>query len=360
MRVFSFVKRGGASLRVMSVSRVIGRMHSVPESRFGSTDLVVSRIGFGAWAIGGPAMAGSTPIGWGDTDDATSTRAIEEALDRGITFFDTADFYGLGHSEELIGRVLGNRADVQIATKVGHRLADDESIVLDYSRDHILRACEASLRRLRRDQIDLYQLHSARISHLEQGECIEAMERLVDEGKVRYWGLSLNTYRPEPEATYLMDRRLGHGFQLVLNVINQRSLDIVRRAAELGYGMIARMPLQFGLLAGKFDADTRFGREDHRSFRLTPTVLRRANDDLAPFRNLANSLGVLPASLALAYVLSYRQVSSVIPGIRTPEQASLNAAGPFSLKDEDRLLLEEVYDRSLAGLVDLMQDEEST
>ncbi|MBE0559083.1 MAG: aldo/keto reductase, partial [Proteobacteria bacterium] len=164
---------------------------------FGATDLDVSLIGFGAWAIGGPAMAGTTPIGWGDVDDHVSEQAIHTALERGVTFFDTADFYGLGHSEEILGRVLGNRPSVVIATKVGHRLQDDGSIALDYSKRHILEACEGSLRRLKRECIDLYQLHSARVSHFEAGECLEALEGLREEGKIRYWGLSLNTFHPE-------------------------------------------------------------------------------------------------------------------------------------------------------------------
>ncbi|MDX1740397.1 MAG: aldo/keto reductase, partial [Rhodothermales bacterium] len=245
-------------------------MPELPTNPLGATDLDISRVGFGAWAIGGPAMAGDTAIGWGETDDDESVRALETALDRGITFFDTADFYGLGHSEELIGRVIGNRPDVAVATKVGHRLNPDGSISLDYSKSHILAACEASLRRLGRDRIDLYQLHSARVEHLEAGECVEAMERLTEEGKIRYWGLSLNTYKPHPEAGMMMDRGIGHSFQLVLSVINQRAVDIIRRASSLGYGIIARMPLQFGLLAGRFDPGSRFARNDHRSFRLTP------------------------------------------------------------------------------------------
>ncbi|MBT8399312.1 MAG: aldo/keto reductase, partial [Rhodothermia bacterium] len=149
-------------------------MTSIPISRFGDTDLSVSRVGFGAWAIGGPARAGDVAIGWGTSDDALSRRAIFAALDQGVTFFDTADFYGLGHSETLLGETIGNNSDVTIATKVGHRLDPDGSIRLDYSSDHIMAACDASLKRLQRDCIDFYQLHSARLHHLQNGECIDA------------------------------------------------------------------------------------------------------------------------------------------------------------------------------------------
>ncbi len=333
-------------------------MPAIPTNTFGRTDLVVSRIGFGAWAIGGPAMAGDIAIGWGDTDDAVSVRAIETALDRGIDFFDTADFYGLGHSEELIGRTIGNRAGVTIATKVGHRLNSDGSISLDYSKKHILAACDESLRRLRRDHIDLYQLHSARVAHLKQGECIEAMEQLVSEGKIRYWGLSLSTYDPEPEGVFLMERGLGHSFQLVLSVINQRAVGLMRRAAAAGYGIIARMPLQFGLLAGRFNSDSSFGPNDHRSFRLTPRILQQSTLDLEPFFELARARKASPASIALAFVLSHPEVSTVIPGMRSPEQAAQNAAGPFGLTESEFDRLRQLYDDRLADLLSLMEREE--
>ena len=163
--------------------------------KFGGTNLMVSEIGFGAWAIGGNAMVGDTPIGWGKADDAMSVAAIHKAMDCGINFFDTADFYGLGHSEDLLGKQLGSNKEMIIATKVGHRNVM-ETIQLDYSKEYIMAACEASLKRLKRDYIDYYQLHSARMQHFEKEKCVEAMEVLVQQGKIRYWGLSLNTFYP--------------------------------------------------------------------------------------------------------------------------------------------------------------------
>ena len=152
--------------------------------KFGKTDLVVSEIGFGAWAIGGNAMVGNTPIGWGKADDTTSAAAIHQAMDCGINFFDTADFYGLGHSEILLGKYLGSNKETIIASKVGHRKVAD-SIQLDYSKDYIIEACEASLQRLKRDTIDYYQLHSARMLHFEKERCVDAMEILKKQGKIR-------------------------------------------------------------------------------------------------------------------------------------------------------------------------------
>jgi aryl-alcohol dehydrogenase-like predicted oxidoreductase len=302
--------------------------------RFGATDLEVSLVGFGAWAIGGPARAGSLPIGWGEVDDATSGAALRRAIELGVTLVDTADVYGLGHSEELVGHVVGNRPDIVVATKVGNR-ALDAGMGFDYSAPYILAACERSLRRLRRDTIDFYQLHTARLSHLEQGECVAAMERLRREGKIRYWGVSLATFNPAPEAEFLLQHRLGHGVQLVLNVLNQRAVPLLPRLAAAGYGVLARMPLQFGLLTGRIGVETRFGDDDHRSFRLTPEALTAIVPALErEVWPIAQRAGMAPAALALAFAASFPEVSSVIPGIRTPLQAEQNTAGPLVLAPE--------------------------
>lgn len=304
--------------------------------RFGNTALQVSEIGFGAWAIGGDASVGDTPIGWGKTDDRTSVQAIRAALDAGINFFDTADFYGLGHSEVLLGEELKNKTGVVVATKVGHRNID-EKIVLDYSKDYIIQACEQSLQRLQRDVIDYYQLHSARLPDLQKGECVEAMEQLRQQGKIRYWGLSLNTFSPSPEADFLMEKNWGDGFQLVFNLINQRAFDTIQKAAAKGYGIIARMPLQFGLLTGKFSADTRFAGTDHRSFRLTGEVLQQSlamlDEKVWP---VSQKEGLSKTGLALSYPLSFAEISTVIPGIRTAEQVAMNTSGLQSLTEENR------------------------
>ena len=124
--------------------------------KFGTTDLWVSEIGFGAWAIGGAAMIGKTAIGWGDADDRVSENAIHASLTAGINFFDTADIYGLGHSEDLLGKIIGDKKDIIIATKVGN-VSRDEQFTVDYSKAYILQACENSLRRLKRETIDFYQ-----------------------------------------------------------------------------------------------------------------------------------------------------------------------------------------------------------
>jgi aryl-alcohol dehydrogenase-like predicted oxidoreductase len=322
----------------------------------GNTGLRVSEIGFGAWGIGGPAKAGTMPIGWADWDLAASKRAIERSVELGITFFDTADFYGFGKSEELLGEVLGGRwNNLVVATKVGHVLGPDGSVQLDYTRSHIIEACDQSLRRLKKDVIDVYQLHSAKLDHLERGECIEAMEELKRKGKVRAWGISLNTFAPEREGTWILDHRAGDTLQLVLNIVNQKALqEVIPRAQKLGYGIIARMPLQFGLLTGKFSDNTRFDPADHRSMRLPPQILERGNRLVARLTPIAERMNISLGALALKFVLGHDSVSTVIPGIKNEAQAEQNASasGEPHLSREDVAALHALYEVEFRQFLD--------
>lgn len=306
---------------------------------FGNTDLLVSEIGFGTWAIGGGSMVGDIAIGWGNADEKQSKEALLEALDVGINFFDTADIYGLGHSEELIGSVIGQRKEVIIASKVGN-VSRNGTFSTDYRKEHIISACEASLKRLKREVIDFYQLHSAKLKDLENGECIEAMDELAKTGKIRYWGLSLPTFEPVPEARFLIDHLAGGGFQLVLNIINQIAVPLIREMNDVGYGIIARMPLQFGLLSGKFGSGTHFPDNDHRKHRVSKEIIDEYMKKQSELCTLSSNYNITPAQLAISYVLSYDEVSTVIPGIRTPEQCRSNTQGIVQLNNEDRGFLE--------------------
>ena len=284
-------------------------------------------------------MIGTTSIGWGDSDDIVSIKAIHASLDAGINFFDTADIYGLGHSEKLLGKEIGNNKEVIIATKVGN-VSRNEQFTVDYSKEYMLQACEESLHRLQRDTIDYYQLHTARLTHLQQGDCIEAMQALQQQGKIRYWGLSLNTFEPLAEAEFLIHNTLGNGFQLVFNLLNQKALPLLRIATEKGYGIIARMPLQFGLLTGKFGNGFSFADNDHRKNRLTEKVIATANEALEKVWELCSIYNCTKTQLALSFILSYDEISTIIPGIRTAEQVVLNTEGLFRLNTEHIQMIE--------------------
>jgi aryl-alcohol dehydrogenase-like predicted oxidoreductase len=326
--------------------------------KFGDTALMVSEIGFGAWAIGGAAEVGGVQIGWGPSDDQISIGALEAALDAGINFFDTADFYGLGHSEKLLGKVLGGRKDIIIATKVGQKLGREGNIEIDHTKKYILEACELSLKRLNREVIDFYQLHVAKLPHLTEGACIEAMQLLQHQGKIRYWGLSLNTFSPDNEADFLMKNNIGNGFQLVLNLINQISVPVMQKAAENGYGIIARMPLQFGLLSGKIRVSDTFPVDDHRSKRLTPLIIQNTVDILrTEMVPIAKQYNTNLAGLALSFILGFKEVSTVIPGIRSAQQVKANTQYLVDLADADHQYLRQLFEKRWQPVLDQIKQQ---
>jgi len=185
----------------------------------GRTGIRVSAVGFGGWAIGGASEASGAPLGWGRTSDDESLAAIRRARELGVTFYDTADSYGFGRSESLLGIVLSRyREDVVIATKVGVVRTSGGELKKDFSRQHIFHAVDGSLKRLRTDYIDLYQVHNPTLEQLRREEIQDAMERLQDAGKIRYWGVSVST--PE-EGIEVVQRGWAHALQVLYNVLNQ-------------------------------------------------------------------------------------------------------------------------------------------
>jgi len=203
--------------------------------------------------------------------------------------------------------------------------------------------------------IDYYQLHSARIVHLQNGECIDAMHQLQRQGKIRYWGISLNTFDPLPEAEFFIDKKIGNGFQLVLNLLNQKTLPLLKQSSENGYGVIVRMALQFGLLTGKFDSGVNFSANDHRKNRLTKDVIDASNNALIPVWALCKKYNCSKTQLALSYILSYPEVSTIIAGIRTAGQVQLNTTGLFQLDGDDRLVIEQLGATDFVQVMDLIQ-----
>lgn len=312
----------------------------------GKTQIKVSEIGFGAWAIGGPSAEPSgTPFGWGKTNDDESLAAIRRARDLGVNFFDTADSYGFGRSESLLGIVLSRtRQDVVIATKVGVVRDGEGRIRKDFSKKHIFLACDGSLKRLRTDYIDLYQLHNPSIDELRRDDIHEAMDRLQEVGKVRYWGVSVTT--PE-EGIEVINNGWGYALQVLYNVLNQAAeRELFPLAKEKGYGIIARVPLASGLLAGKFRPDTVFHGDDVRQNFLTPRrleeVLPRVDEAKSIIGGTARSL----AEGALRFVLAHDAVSTTIPGARNVRQVEMNVGA-----DEVRVP-QEVIDKLRARLGD--------
>jgi aryl-alcohol dehydrogenase-like predicted oxidoreductase len=300
----------------------------------GKTGIKVSVIGFGAWAIGGPTEASSAPLGWGRSSDDESLAAIRRARDLGITLFDTSDSYGFGRSESLLGIVLSrHRPDVVIATKVGVVRTASGELKKDFSRHHIFHAVDGSLKRLRTDYIDLYQVHNPTIDDLASEEIQDAMERLQDAGKIRFWGVSIST--PE-EGLEIVRRGWAHVLQALYNVLNQApAQELFGAAKEKGYGIIARVPLASGLLTGKFRLESAFPADDIRQNFLTPRRLQEALERVDEVKSIIGGTARNLVEGALRFVLANDAVSATIPGSRSPRQVEINAAAADGVLPED-------------------------
>lgn len=297
------------------------------ERMLGNTGIKVSEVGFGAWAVGGPASLGQFQIGWGDSvDDDESTRAIETAVDNGVNFFDTADAYGAGHSEELLGKIFaGRRAGVVIASKGGNFTDSDGNWQKDFSGEFLAARVEDSLKRLKTDYIDLYQLHTPRgVEQIKQSlGNAETLDKLVEQGKIRAYGISIG---PVDDGITQIEEGYGSSIQVVYNILEREPEEqLLPRAKAAGVGIIPRVPLAYGFLTGKYSADSVFGEKDHRSHSVPQDKKRDWVEKADRLKPIAAELDIPMAQLALQYILANDAVSVVIPGARNERQARQNS-----------------------------------
>ena len=312
----------------------------------------VSALGFGCWAIGGPFIAPTHAAGWGDVDDAQSIAAIRRGLELGVTFFDTADVYGTGHSEEILGRALEpDRDQVVIATKFGNTFREGTGVMTgaDVSRAYIRRACEASLRRLRTDWIDLYQCHIGDLDAATADDVIATLDELRTQGLIRAFGISAD----DPEHARRWAEHEGcAAVQHHLNALEDAPAMLELTAAQ-GIASIARGPLAMGLLSGKFDSTSQLPRDDVRGSGAGWLTAFDANgrpqpdllDALAAIREALTENGRTLVQGALAWIWARAGNTIPIPGFKSVAQAEENARtlehGPLSaagMREIDRLL----------------------
>ena len=296
-------------------------------------------MGLGCWAIGGASWRGDRPAGYGQVDDGESVRAIHRALDLGITFFDTADAYGAGHSERVLGRALAGRRDqVVIATKFGNTFEEPTKQLTgeNVSPTYIRRACEASLRRLDTDYIDLYQLHLG-VAEVRARLVLDVLDDLVAQGKIRAYGWSTD----DPErARVFAERPCCTAVQHGMNVFHHDPA-MLTLCDEAGLACICRKPLAQGLLTGKYRPDSRLPADDIRSSGVSwlvyfqdgkpsPEWLSR----LDAIREILTSGGRTLVQGALAWIWGRSERTVPIPGFKTVDQVDENAAamrfGPLS------------------------------
>ena len=313
--------------------------------RLGRTDMNVSAISFGAWAIGGF---------WGDVDDEVSMRALHAAIDSGVNFVDTADVYGDGRSERLIARLRRERPGEQIfvATKAGRRLP--EQTCEGYTRENLTGWIDRSLQNLETDAIDLLQLHCPPSALYKQDEVFGILDDLVREGKLRYYGVSVELVS---EALDAMRHPNVQSIQIIFNMFRQKPAEQVFPEARARHvGILARVPLASGLLTGKLTNESTFAADDHRQFNRHGEMFDKGETfsgvpydiglaAVERLRTLTPPSSTL-AQLALRWILMFDAVTCAIPGAKNEQQArdNVGAASLPPLDDRSMAAVRAVYD----------------
>lgn len=314
---------------------------------FGKDGVQISEVGLGCWQIGG---------NWGDVEESTAREILKASLDNGVNFLDTADVYGNGRSETIIGEYLaGKTEDFFIATKVGR----GEGIYPDqYSMETISLRIENSLRRLKVEALDLVQTHCIPLNEMQNGDTYDCLRELQNQGKIIRFGASVETME---EANWAIDHIPDlYSLQIIFNIFRQKPVtELFENAKSRHTGILARVPLASGLLSGKMTTDTSFGESDHRNF----------NRDGQAF-NVGETFAGLPyekgielvdrlksykepklamAQWALRWILDFDAVSTVIPGASKVSQAEGNATASKldSLSPETHLALADFYDSKI-------------
>ena len=322
--------------------------------RLGRSDLEVSAMGLGCWAMGGPwdlleADGSREPVGWGQVDDADSIRAIHYALDAGINFFDTAANYGCGHSERVLGQALAGRRDrVILATKFGY-IIDEEKRIVTRTEDvlpRIRQECEDSLRRLGTDYIDLYQFHKGEYDPGKAGEVRDFLEKLVDEGKIRWYGWS--TDQSESVPVFAQGKHCT-AIQHWLNM-GYDTPEMLKVCEEHDLASVNRSPLGSGMMTGKFTVDTRFPADDMRSTwdLHKPFPTQRLQRIEAVRKYFADSGDTrTQAQIALAWIWTHSDRTIPIPGFKTLDQVkeNIHAMDFGRLTGEQMRKIDEIFER---------------
>ena len=306
----------------------------------GRSGIEVGALGMGCWAMGGPIRTSDTHElrGWGDVDDDESIQAIHWALDQGVNLFDTADCYGAGHSECVLGRALaGRRQQVVIASKFGNSFDEKTKVLGDafVDRDYIRRCCERSLDRLRTDTIDLYQLHVGGLATDQVNPVLETLEQLVQEGKIRFYGWS--TDNPEGPEFFARGTHCT-AMQQRINIF-EPSIEALRACERHNLASLNRGPLAMGILTGKFSHDSKMPDNDvRRHWDFADGLESRRLDILESLREILTSGGRTLAQGALGWLWAHSPIAIPIPGFKSLIQAKENiAAMNFGPLSEDQM-----------------------
>jgi aryl-alcohol dehydrogenase-like predicted oxidoreductase len=285
--------------------------------KLGHTGIDVSVVGLGTWSMGGDE--------WGPSDDQVSIDVMKAAIRSGVNLIDTADVYGLGHSEELVGEAVPAEADVLIVTKGGWDIYTDPPVVggarRRYDAEYLRHAVAQSQQRLKRSRLDIYLLHNPTAADHDEHHPVSTLRALQEAGAIGLVGASVGSAEDARAAiTAGIDV-----LELPFNLVRNWGLPLLSVAAAEGVAVLTREPLERGLLTGKYGPDAQFPAGDHRGSKGTDW-LRAAQPPARKVAAVARAKGVEPAQIAIAYPLSHTEVSSVVLGARTVEQLTTNAA----------------------------------
>jgi aryl-alcohol dehydrogenase-like predicted oxidoreductase len=319
--------------------------------KLGKTNFDVSEVSLGAWQIGGA---------WGDVSDASAEQVLHAAIEEGINFIDTADVYGDGRSERFIAKVLGKTgADVIVATKVGRRLSPH--VADGYNLENLTAFVERSLKNLKRETLDLVQLHCPPTEVYYRPEVFAVLDDLKKEGKIRHYGVSVEKVEEAIKATEFSGVAT---VQIIFNIFRQRPKDLFfGLAQERDVGVLVRLPLSSGLLSGKINHETAFAADDHRKFNRHGEQFDRGETfsgvDFDAALNAVDEIrrlvpeGVTMANFALRWILDHEAVSCVIPGARNEQQVRQNVAASdlTPLKPQQAKALADLYEAKIGPLV---------
>lgn len=310
----------------------------------GSTGWDVSAVSLGTWALGGE---------WGTVEDSESLAALQRAVDLGVNFFDTADVYGDGRSEQLLAQLYRDGEDIYVATKAGRRL--DPHRAEGYNRENLTAFVECSLDNLDREALDLLQLHCPPTEVYYRPEVFGVLDDLVAAGKVRHYGVSVEKVE---EGLKAIEYPGVETVQIIFNMFRRRPAELFfDEAKKRDVGILARVPLASGLLTGKFTAHATFPSDDHRKFNREGEAFDRGETfagveferGLQAVRELAEVCpeGMTMAQFALRWILMFDAVSCAIPGGKRPDQVEENvgAADLPPLSDDTMAAVRDVYDR---------------
>jgi aryl-alcohol dehydrogenase-like predicted oxidoreductase len=311
----------------------------------GRTGWKVSKVSFGAWAIGGT---------WGDVKDEESLSALHRALDLGVNFFDTADVYGDGRSEQLLARLRKERSEpFYIATKAGRGLSPH--VASGYNRKNLTAFVERSLKNLNVEALDLLQLHCPPTEVYYMPEVFDALDGLVQAGKLRYYGVSVEKVE---EALKAIEYPNVQTVQIIFNMFRRRPMDLFfGEAQRRRVGILARLPLSSGMLTGKMTRTSRFERDDHRHGNRHGEWFDRGEtfsglDYETGLQAVDELRALIPAGMtmtqmALRWILMFPAVTCAIPGAKRPEQVEENVAAADlpALSEEIMTRLREIYER---------------